>query len=471
MGRKLALAAFVSLLVTLAPAAAAHAESSGTARGFALVVSPRAVGFLVQIENLLGLGTGAGESVFAERTQSGSTAEDWRAAREAKRDNLSVPEKTGIEAGLAWLEDGHWLTRTRGGWHGFLPIMGGFPSGSGQAFGVVWSKMDIGARYPDELTPNRVGLRGSLAFSVRGYYLGLFEVGVARIGGAPIHMNFHVGSQHNANESFYGFGQDSSVDDRVSFAQTVGAAGLVLWWQAPSWLYVGGGIGFRDSDVGEGSDDFPPPPDFNPDELPGFVEQVEYLAYDGFVQFDWRNEGNHYRGGLYAVRYSDWSDRDVGAFNFKKLDIEVQQYFPFLMNKRVIAVRARTILTQTKAGQEIPFYLMPTLGGTRDLRGYNYARFRDRNMILLNVEYRAELWVAMDLALFVDAGKVFAEHSELNFKGLSTDYGVGLRLKTTVSTFLRADFAFGGEGFHTAITFDSAFDSMPLFSRILQTVQ
>ena len=229
MGSKLALAAFVSLLVTLAPAAAAHAESSGTARGFALVVSPRAVGFLVQIENLLGLGTGAGESVFAERTQSGSTAEDWRAAREAKRDNLSVSEKTGIEAGLAWLEDGHWLQRIRGGWHGFLPIMGGFPSGSGQAFGVVWSKMDIGARYPDELTPNRVGLRGSLALSLRGYYLGLFEVGVARIGGAPIHMNFHVGFQHNANESFYGFGQDSSLDDRVSFAQNVGAAGLVLW--------------------------------------------------------------------------------------------------------------------------------------------------------------------------------------------------------------------------------------------------
>ncbi len=187
-------------------------------------------------------------------------------------------------------------------------------------------------------------------------------------------MSFHVGYQHNANESFYGFGQDSLEENRVSFAQTVGAAGTVLWWQAPSWLYIGGGIGFRDTDVGEGSDDFPPPPDFNPDELPGFVEQVEYITYDSFVQIDWRNKGNPYRGGLYSVRWSDWRDQDVGMFSFNKLDIEVQQYIPFLMNKRVIALRAHTTITDTDPGQEVPFYLMPTLGGTRDLRGYNYAQ-------------------------------------------------------------------------------------------------
>ena len=312
---------------------------------------------------------------------------------------------------------------------------------------------------------------GSAAFSLRGYYLGLFEVGWRRIGGSPIHMNFHVGYQHNANESFYGFGQDSSVENRVSFAQTVGAAGTVLWWQAPSWLYIGGGIGFRDTDVGDGSDDFPPPPDFDPDELPGFVEQVEYVTYDGFVQIDWRNKGNPYRGGLYSVRWSEWRDQDVGLFSFNKLDIEVQQYIPFLMNKRVIALRAHTTITDTDPGQEVPFYLMPTLGGTRDLRGYNYTRFRDLNMILLNVEYRAELWVAMDLALFFDAGKVVADRRDLNFDDLATDFGIGLRVKTTLSTFLRADFAFGGEGFHTAITFDNIFDTTPLFSRILRTVQ
>lgn len=458
----------IALLVTLTPAAAIQAGPSGTSRGFPIAPPPRVAGFSVKIGDLLGLGVVSGESAFIQQAQSRSTADQWRTARQAKRNNLSVPEKTSIEAGLAWIDT---TRRRQGGWRGFRPAFGGFPSGAGPALRIIWSKMGIGVRYPDEFTPNRVDLRGSAGFSLRGYYLGLLEGGLGRIGGKPIHMNFHVGYQHNANESFYGFGQDSSIEDRASFAENMGMAGVVLWWQSPSWLYVGGGIGYRDTELGEGSDVFSSLRDLDPEQLPGSVEQAEYIAYDGFVQVDWRNKGYHYRGGLYAIRWSDWRDRNVGAFNFNKLDIEVQQYLPFLMNKRVIALRARTILTNTETGQEVPFYLMPTLGGTRDLRGFNRARFRDRNMILLNVEYRAEIWAAMDLALFLDAGKVFAEDSELNLKNLSTDYGIGLRLKTTLSTFLRADFAFGGEGFHAAIRSGSAFDSPPLFSRLLQTVQ
>lgn len=442
-------------------------EPAGTSRGFVIDAPAEPARFVVPIESLLS----DDYAVFPQQTQSGSTAEDRRAAREAKRDNLSPPQRTGSEAGLAWLEDGHWLQRIRAGWNGFLPTLGGFPSGSGQAFGVLWSKSGVGVRYPNEFTPNRVDLRGSGAASLLGYYLGLFEVGWARIGGSPINANFHAGYQHNANEAFYGLGQDSSVEDRISFAQSVGALGTIVWWKAPSWFYIGGGIGFRDTDIGEGEDDFAPPPDFNPDELPGFVEQVDYLNYDAFVQIDWRNEGNPYRGGLYAVRWTDWNDREADVFSFTELDVEVQQYIPFLMNKRVFALRARTIITDTDGDREVPFYLMPTLGGTRDLRGYNYSRFRDRNMILLNAEYRAEIWMAMDLALFVDAGKVVADKKNINFKNLSTNYGFGLRVKTALSTFLRADFAFGGEGFHTAITFDNVFDTTPLFSRLLQTVR
>ncbi len=456
-----------SAVVSASGGSRAVPAEPGTSRGFAFAVNSSAPskGFAVSLGALLPNGPAG------QQTQSGSTAEDRRAAREAKRGSLSAPERTGVEAGLAWLEDGHWLQRIRAGWNGFLPTLGGFPSGSGQAFGVNWSKLGVGVRYPNEFTPNRVDLRGSAAVSLRGYYLGLFQVGWARIGASPVNANFHVGYQHNANESFYGFGPDSSVEDRISFAHTVGALGTIVWWRAPWWLYFGGGVGFRDTDIGSGSDDFPPPPDFDPEQIPGFVEEVEYLNYDAFFQIDWRNEGNPYRGGLYAVRWTDWNDRETDVFSFTELDLEVQQYFPFLMNKRVIALRARAVLTDTEGDRQVPFYLMPTLGGTRDLRGYNYARFRDRNSLLLNAEYRAEIWMAMDLALFVDAGKVAADRKDLNFEDMSLNYGFGLRVKTALSTFLRADFAFGGEGFHTAITFDNVFDTTPLFSRLLQTVR
>lgn len=441
------------------------AGPEGTARGFILDMSPTAPGFFPD---------GFADEALAttrQEPQSGSTAAQLQARREAKRDGLAAPQQDGTEAALAWLEDGYWLQRIRAGWNGFLPTLGGFPSGSGQAFGVSWSKSGIGARYPDDETRNRLDLQGAAAVSLRGYYLGTFAGTMSRLGGSPISVSGYVGYQYNANDSFYGLGPDSLVDNRISFAEEVSGIGTIVWWRAPSWLYVGGGIGFRGTEIGSGSDDYPPPPDFDPGSVPGFVEEVDYLTYDGFVEVDWRNEGNPYRGGLYAARWADWNDRGADVFSFRKLDLEVQQFFPFLMNKRVIALRARTIITDTTGDRQVPFYLMPTLGGTRDLRGYNYARFRDRNMILLNAEYRAEVWLAMDLALFFDAGKVVPDKADINFDDLQTDYGIGLRVKTAQSTFLRADFAFGGEGFHTAITFDNVFDTTPLFSRLMETVR
>ena len=465
---KFARPAIVSLLALFTSVTGLNAEPLGTAREFAIALPPRVAGFPLKVDDLLRRNVVFGKTAFVQQTENGSTAGQWRTARQAKRTNLAVPEKTDVEAGVVWIDT---TRRRRGGWHGFVPAGGGFPSGAGPSFRIIWNKEGIGVRYPDELTPNRVDLQGSVGLSLRGYYLGLFEGGWQRIGGTPVHMNFHVGYQHNANESFYGLGKESVLEDRAGFSETMRTGGVVLLWQSPSWFYVGGGIGYRDTKLGEGNNAYRSLRDVNLGQLPGDVEQAEHIAYDGFAQVDWRNKGYHYRGGLYAIRWSDWRDRKLGAFNFKKLDIEVQQYLPFLMNKRVIAFRARAILTDTEPGQEVPFYLMPTLGGTRDLRGFNHDRFRDRNMILLNVEYRTEIWAAMDLALFVDTGKVFREHSDINLMDLSTDYGIGLRLKSTLATFLRADFAFGDEGFHTAIRAGSSFDSPSLFGRLLQVMQ
>ena len=54
----------------------------------------------------------------------------------------------------------------------------------------------------------------------------------------------------------------------------------------------------------------------------------------------------------------------------------------------------------------MPFYLMPTLGGNDTLRGFRAYRFRGPHAMLLQGEYRFELWSGLDAALFYDAGKV-----------------------------------------------------------------
>jgi outer membrane protein assembly factor BamA len=116
------------------------------------------------------------------------------------------------------------------------------------------------------------------------------------------------------------------------------------------------------------------------------------------------------------------------------------------------------------AGQLIPFSLQPTLGGKSairsvhedrlgsdgtdaTLRGYRDLRFRDRNLLLLQAEYRVPLWGPIDGTLFADAGKVARTRSELDLSDLRRDVGFSLSIMKGWSTWARVDVGFGsGEG-------------------------
>ena len=75
----------------------------------------------------------------------------------------------------------------------------------------------------------------------------------------------------------------------------------------------------------------------------------------------------------------------------------------------------------------MPFFMLPSLGGSSTLRGYTSLRFRDRNSLLLQGEWRIMASRFLDSAVFFDAGKVTARRSDLDFDGLKHDYGFGLR--------------------------------------------
>jgi outer membrane protein assembly factor BamA len=168
--------------------------------------------------------------------------------------------------------------------------------------------------------------------------------------------------------------------------------------------------------------------------------------------------GNPRSGGRYVFSYSIYDDRDLSRYSFRRFDVDLQQYFPMFQQRRVIALRAMTSMSDADAGQEVPFYLMRTLGGPDDLRGFRQYRFRDRNLLLLQAEYRWEVFTAMDAAIFYDAGKVSARRRDLNFDGLERDYGIGMRFGGDNGVFLRVEGAFGSrDGKHLVLRFGNVF--------------
>jgi outer membrane translocation and assembly module TamA len=71
----------------------------------------------------------------------------------------------------------------------------------------------------------------------------------------------------------------------------------------------------------------------------------------------------------------------------------------------------------------------------------------------MSAEHRWHVFNGLDMAMFVDAGKVAPTKSELNFADLKYSGGLGLRVRFFDAVVSRIDFAVGREEFRWMWTF------------------
>ena len=198
---------------------------------------------------------------------------------------------------------------------------------------------------------------------------------------------------------------------------------------------------------------------FDPSTLPGFAEQPDFIRADASATVDWRDNPQHpHSGGSYAVRFSNFADQELDTYTFRRVAFDAQHYVTLPNRYRIIALRASAVFTDADAGQDVPFFYQPTLGGARALRGFREFRFRDRNSLLLTAEYRWEASWLLDGALFVDAGNVGPDRSSVfTLRDLDVTYGVGFRVHSNRAFVARLDLAFSREGFIPLLRFDHVF--------------
>jgi hypothetical protein len=227
-----------------------------------------------------------------------------------------------------------------------------------------------------------------------------------------------------------------------------------------STVLVGGGLDYIKSYVGRGrSGTLPSVSDiFDTGSAPGVDRGTDFLRSFAFVEVDDRHPKNLRKGGLYRLNFSHYADQDLHAYSFNRVDVDVMQAVSFLSERRVFVGRALITGTDANAGQQVPFYLMPTLGGDDTLRGFHPYRFRGPDALLLQGEYRFEIWSGLDGALFYDTGKVAQRFSDLDLNHLEHDYGFGFRFNTDAGVVMRVDAGFGSsDGKHLYIVFGSRF--------------
>jgi hypothetical protein len=77
---------------------------------------------------------------------------------------------------------------------------------------------------------------------------------------------------------------------------------------------------------------------------------------------------------------------------------------------------------------DVPFQLLPRLGGQDIMRGTYQGRYRDRHLLAAQAEYRVELWRRIGVVAFVGAGQVADRLGAVALDDLHYSLGGGLRV-------------------------------------------
>ena len=260
--------------------------------------------------------------------------------------------------------------------------------------------------------------------------------------------------------AYFGVGADSVESQRSEYRlRNTDLAGYGII-RASDWLSFGGQFGWVkqptiSSSTGPFDRDFPDSRLVFPAD-PGMAAQTSLLYGSATVEADTRDYPSRpTKGGLYRAAVRAFSDRDLSQFSFQRYEAEGLQVLPIAGERWVIAFHGWGVFSGTSAGNSVPFYMLPSLGGGNTLRGYHDYRFHDRNLLVVNAESRWALFSHVDAAAFVDAGNVAARAGDLNLD--KTSYGGGLRLHSRASTLARFDVAHSREGWRAAFRLSDPF--------------
>jgi AAA family ATP:ADP antiporter len=283
------------------------------------------------------------------------------------------------------------------------------------------------------------------AWSIRNYKTVQGAVTLPGFGGDRVHLTARGNWLDAPEVAFYGIGMGAADVERRGFAYREASVGSAVRIDASRDVAVGGAFDVIDM---ASQRDFVAAPEADP----------AYGRSSVFAEYDTRTSpGYTRRGSLARIDLSDYRQINDGTSSFRRVDAHLQQFVPLLRENWVLALRALASSTATPDGNEVPYFLLPELGGSSTLRGYSTWRFRDRNRLLLTAEWRWTAGRFADMALFIDSGTVAPRVQDLNWRDMKQSYGVGLTLHTFTSTVTRLELARTNDGMSVGVSFSPNF--------------
>lgn len=326
---------------------------------------------------------------------------------------------------------------------GWFVTFGDIKSGSGLALGPAYGKLlDSGAL---------LHVKG--AYSIRNFKMAQLSLQAPTAAGGRLDVDGRVRWQDAPTLAFYPIGADSTKT-RFDFSESKSEVSGRARFTPVRFVRLGGGLGYENFDTTHVVPQDPVAAQrLQLIAVPGSGTDPAYVHSYVTGAIDSRDgPGYSRRGSLLQATLHDYRQQGGEGLSFKRLDADAEQYVPILHGNWVIYLGLRVSTTDTAAGETVPFFLMPYLGGN-DLRGFSTYRFRDRHSLLFTAEYRWYVQEYVDMAVFYDGGKVAPRRGELDFDRLKSSVGAGIRFHGPQTTTLKLEIAKSREGWRLVFGF------------------
>lgn len=313
----------------------------------------------------------------------------------------------------------------------------------------------------------------------------------------PLHttarLRIQMAPWHRSVKNIYYYGEGSrSPDTQYVFAQDDTAFDLAFQLPLTRWLTAGAASEVRGTDLPHNSSTNAVSANFSPSATPGIQSPPVYFHNAISAQTSWSPRGGgvfhelpeqdapHFQplllfsfknnaaihwehpldGGPYAYRWFEFGGdehmdlHEVIRNHFSAPHHPVFNYICEGNKKRgecdfgEFDARFRLVLTQASNGNQVPFYLQPTLGGEDvdsrvTLRGWNNYRFRGPDLDMAQFEYGMPVYDPLGVFVFYDAGTVGNTAASLAVSHLRQDAGVGAFARLRGQMIVQTYYAWG----------------------------
>ena len=162
-------------------------------------------------------------------------------------------------------------------------------------------------------------------------------------------------------------------------------------------------------------------------------------AIGGLLSYDSRDNLTAPRRGVCLTlaqrHYGKWMGN---SYPFSSTELTASWYTP-AWKDCTLALQYHSLLTYG----DTPWGLLAYMGGSYNMRGYFEGRYRNKGEMDLVAELRQRIYRRVGIVVWGGAGSVFPRLSEMNFKELLPNYGVGFRWEFKKNVNVRFDLGFG----------------------------